>query len=70
MTVFLLALEIPTVERRPRDCSEVRALGRTVTGIYKVYPDTQKKRIEMSVYCDFSSQKESWLVCILKLIYA
>ena len=47
---------------RPRDCSEIREIGYNVSGVYRVYPAINNKRIEADVYCDFKSVGESWLV--------
>src|SRR6218665_1882624 len=46
----------------PRDCTDIRAMGYNVSGIYRVYPGSDTRRIETDVYCDFSSWTESWLV--------
>src|SRR6218665_3002933 len=46
----------------PRDCTDIRAMGYNVSGLYRVYPGSDTRRIETDVYCDFSSWTESWLV--------
>ena len=51
----------------PRDCSDVRSMGFTASGVYRVYAGDDRKKMQVDVYCDFNSFKESWLVCILGL---
>jgi len=47
-----------------RDCSDIRSMGFTTSGVYRIYAGDDRKKMQVDVYCDFNSFKESWLVCI------
>src|SRR6218665_113984 len=46
----------------PEDCSDIRALGYSTSGVYRVYPGSLAKRIQADVYCDMTTPGENWLV--------
>lgn len=46
----------------PKDCSDIRALGNSASGVYRVYPGSLGRRIQADVYCDMTTPGGSWLV--------
>ena len=46
----------------PKDCSDIRALGYSTSGVYRVYPGSLAKRIQADVNCDMTTPGGNWLV--------
>ena len=49
----------------PEDCSDIRAMGFSTSGVYRVYPGSLAKRIQADVYCDMTTTGGNWLVGIM-----
>jgi hypothetical protein len=47
---------------RPKDCSDIRAMGNSTSGVYRVYPGSHVKRYQADVYCDMTTPGGNWLV--------
>jgi ficolin len=45
-----------------KDCSDIRALGHSTSGVYRVYPGSLAGRIQTDVYCDLTTPGGNWLV--------
>ena len=45
---------------RPKNCKEVQALGREVTGVYLIYPHGDD--VSLSVFCDMDTEGGGWTV--------
>ena len=66
-TVFMVDTftEIHESLTGPKDCSDIRALGYSTSGVYRVYPGSLAKRIQADVYCDMTTPGGNWLVGLL-----
>ena len=52
----------------PKDCSDIRALGYSTSGVYQVhvglYQGSLAEPIQVDVYCDMTTPCGNWLVSV------